>query len=59
MDVALHAVRLQEALEFVAAEEIARARAEDGATWEDVGRAFGVTAQSAHSRFGRKRQPSI
>ena len=59
MDVALHAVRLQEALEFVATQEIVRDRAEDGATWEDVGRAFGVTAQSAHSRFGRKRQPSV
>lgn len=25
-----------------------------GASWADVGQAFGITAQSAHQRFGRR-----
>jgi hypothetical protein len=27
------------------------ARKEDGASWEDVGRALGITRQAAHERF--------
>jgi len=38
-------------LKRLAADFVADARA-GGATWKEVGRAFGVTAQSAHQRFG-------
>jgi hypothetical protein len=45
------ALRLSEALEWVAAEQVALARRTDGVTWEDVGHAFGTSMQSAHARF--------
>jgi hypothetical protein len=31
------------------------ARDQHGLTWSEIGVAFGVTMQSAHSRFGRPR----
>lgn len=48
------AVRLAEALELLAAEGVARARADFGLTWTDVGAAFDTSAQSAHTRFRRR-----
>ncbi|MGE3356537.1 MAG: hypothetical protein AB7O92_07930 [Acidimicrobiia bacterium] len=44
----------QEALEVLAAREIALARDQDGLTWEQVGDAFGISTQSAHHRFAAK-----
>ena len=51
LDLAVRAVRLSQALELVAAEQVVLARELDDVTWEDVGRAFGISTQSAHSRF--------
>jgi len=51
LDLAVLAVKAAQALELVAAEHVQRARDLDGATWAQVGEAFGVTTQSAHSRF--------
>ncbi len=48
---AVLAVRLAEALELLAAEEVARAREHDGLSWADVGAAFDTSPQSAHTRF--------
>jgi len=45
------AVRLAEALEVLAAEEIDRVRSAKGMGWKDVGEAFEVTTQTAHARF--------
>ena len=45
------AVRLAEALEVLAAEEIDRVRSVQGLGWKDVGDAFDVTTQTAHARF--------
>ena len=30
----------------------------DGATWEQIGEALGVSKQAAHHRFGRKKVPT-
>jgi hypothetical protein len=54
LDQAVLAVELSEALEFVAREHVARAHGADGATWEQIGAAFGMTAQSAHERLRRR-----
>ena len=48
---AVLAIRLAEALELLAGQEIARARNQYGLTWTEVGAAFDTSAQSAHSRF--------
>ena len=40
-------------LKRIAADYVADARA-GGATWREIGRAFGVTPQSAHQRFAPK-----
>jgi hypothetical protein len=48
------AIDAQEALEVLAAREVAIAREQDALTWEQVGDAFGVSAQSSHHRFARK-----
>ena len=45
------AVRLAEALEVLAAEEINRVRLANSMVWKDVGEAFDVTPQTAHTRF--------
>jgi len=45
------AVRLAEALEVLAAEEIERLRATRSLRWADIGDAFDVTPQTAHTRF--------
>ena len=37
--------------------ELVRAARDAGATWADVGVAFGVTRQSAHQRFSSYRRP--
>jgi hypothetical protein len=50
LDLAVLALELGQALEAVAAEHVSRAR-DGGVTWEQVGEAFGITMQSAHSRF--------
>jgi hypothetical protein len=51
---AVLAVQLGQALELIAMEQVERARDLDGATWEQVGEAFAVSMQSAHSRFRRR-----
>jgi hypothetical protein len=48
------ALQAQEALEVLAAREVALARDQDELTWERVGEAFGISTQSAHHRFARK-----
>lgn len=48
------AIEAQEALEVLAAREVALAREHDGLTWEQVGAAFDISAQSAHHRFANK-----
>jgi len=53
LDLAVLAVKAAQALELVAAEHVQRARDVDGVTWAQVGEAFGVSTQSAHSRFHR------
>ena len=54
LDLAVTALAAQEALEVLAAREVALARDHDGLTWEQVGAAFGISAQSAHHRFANK-----
>jgi hypothetical protein len=39
------------------AETVDRLRTEHGYTWADVGRALGITRQSAHERFRRQADP--
>ena len=51
---AVLALQAQEALEVLAAREVALARDQDELTWEQVGEAFGISTQSAHHRFARK-----
>jgi hypothetical protein len=51
---AVLALEAQEALEVLAAREVALARDQDEMTWEQVGDAFGISTQSAHHRFARK-----
>jgi hypothetical protein len=51
---AVLALEAQEALEVLAAREVAFARDREEATWEQVGNAFGISTQSAHHRFARK-----
>lgn len=48
------AIDTQEALEVLAAQEVAAARDLEGATWGQVGEAFGISTQSAHHRFANK-----
>lgn len=50
LKLAVHAAQLADAADRVARVEVMEARA-DGATWADVGDAFGVTTQTAHERF--------
>lgn len=51
---AVLAIEAQEALEVLAAQEVALAREHDAVTWADVGEAFEISAQSAHHRFARR-----
>ena len=51
---AVLAVQAQEALEVLAAHEVALAREHDDLTWADVAKAFEITTQSAHHRFANK-----
>jgi len=53
LDLAVLAIKAAQALELVAAEHVQRARDLDGVSWAQVGEAFGVSTQSAHSRFYR------
>ncbi len=55
LDMAVLAVQAEAALEIIAGEQVAKAREHDELTWEQVGEAFGTSAQSAHVRFGRSR----
>lgn len=50
LDRAVLAMRLAEAAERLARVEVAAAR-DGGATWQDVGDAFGTNRQAAHERF--------
>ena len=54
MAMAVLALDAQEALEVLAASEVALARDQDEMTWEQVGDAFGTSAQSAHHRFAKR-----
>ncbi len=49
--VAVAARALADAADRLARVEVLAARELDGATWEQVGEAFGVSRQSAHERF--------
>jgi hypothetical protein len=51
LDVAVLAIELSQAMEWIAGEHVALARELNGSTWEDVGEAFGISMQSAHHRF--------
>jgi hypothetical protein len=51
LDLAVLAIELSQAMEWIAGEHVALARELDGATWEDVGEVFGISMQSAHHRF--------
>lgn len=48
---AVTAARLAAAADRLAHQHVALARNQEGATWEQVGEAFGTTKQSAHERF--------
>lgn len=48
---ALAAARVAAAADRLARIHVALARDKEGATWEQVGEAFGTTRQSAHERF--------
>ena len=54
LELAKLAIDAQEALEVLAAREVALAREQDGLTWEQVGQAFGISTQAAHHRFATK-----
>jgi len=54
LDLAVLAIRAQEALEVLAARQVAAARESDGLTWEQVGEAFDISTQSAHHRFANR-----
>jgi hypothetical protein len=61
LELAVLAIQAQEALEVLAAQEVAFARDHDGTTWEQVGHAFDITMQAAHHRFvdkAKRTQPS-
>lgn len=51
-----HALSIQAAAHVVVDAVVQQARA-DGATWQDVGRALGVSRQSAFQRYGRPKDP--
>jgi hypothetical protein len=51
LDLAVLAIELSQAMEWIAGEHVALARELDKLTWEDVGEAFGISMQSAHHRF--------
>ena len=51
LDTAAAALLLAEAADRLARAEIIAAREVDGATWEQVGTALGMSRQSAHERF--------
>jgi len=55
LDLAVLAVHAEAALELLAAEQVAKAREHHGLTWEQIGDAFGTSAQAAHVRFGPRR----
>ena len=48
---AVAAARVAAAADRLAHTHVALAREKEGATWEQVGEAFGTTRQSAHERF--------
>lgn len=48
---AVAAARVAAAADRLARAHVALARDKEGATWEQVGEAFGTTRQSAHERF--------
>ncbi len=51
LDHAVVALELSEAAERYARAEVIAARELDGASWADVGKALGVSRQTAHERF--------
>jgi hypothetical protein len=53
LDLAVTAIKAQEALEVLARRQVALARQHDQLTWAQVGEAFGTSMQSAHHRFAK------
>jgi hypothetical protein len=51
LDAAAAALLLAEAADRLARAEVMAAREADGATWEQVGTALGMSRQAAHERF--------
>jgi len=51
LDLAVAALALAAAAGRLARVEVIAARDEEGASWEDVGQALGVSRQTAHERF--------
>lgn len=51
LNAAVAALALAEAADRLARAEVMAARERDGATWEQVGSALGISRQSAHERF--------
>ena len=51
LGVAAAALALAQAADRLARAEIITAREEDGASWETVGEALGISRQAAHARF--------
>jgi hypothetical protein len=51
LDRAIAALKLSAAAERYARAEVIAARELDGASWADVGKALGVSRQTAHERF--------
>jgi hypothetical protein len=51
LDIAVTAMKIVEVADRIARAEIMAAREFDGLTWADVGKAFGVSTQTAHERF--------
>lgn len=50
---ALLMARIEEAARELSGELVRDARAQDRLTWMEIGKAFGITMQSAQWRFGR------
>lgn len=54
LELAALALEVRDALDLIAAEQVARARELDLRTWEQIGERFGVSMQAAHSRFRQR-----
>ena len=55
---ALLMARIEEAARELSGELVRDARAQERLTWTEIGKAFGITMQSAQWRFGRRHRRS-